>query len=126
MHITQLNLPNVIAPIPLAAAFLQRWWSDNQVSATVTFDPETEAKDLKHALSYFQYQLKGVSLLPRLTREDAQRYPQMPYEAITEAEYNERLARTSKLMLPLAPPPGTDPVATEVASKFCDAESCSI
>jgi hypothetical protein len=32
------------------AAFLQRHWADNQVSCTVTFDPETEGPQLKHAL----------------------------------------------------------------------------
>jgi ribonucleoside-triphosphate reductase len=47
------------------AALLQRHWADNQVSCTVTFDPKTEAAQLEHALNYFQYQLKGVSFLPR-------------------------------------------------------------
>ncbi|CAM9786098.1 unnamed protein product, partial [Ectocarpus sp. 12 AP-2014] len=55
------------------AAFLQRYWADNQASflcfgaltCTITFDPETEGKHLAHALDYFQYQLKGVSFLPR-------------------------------------------------------------
>lgn len=37
-----------------------------QVSCTITFDPETEGKHLTHALDYFQYQLKGVSFLPRI------------------------------------------------------------
>lgn len=39
---------------------------DVQVSCTVTFDPETEGHQLSHALDYFQYQLKGVSFLPRV------------------------------------------------------------
>ena len=42
------------------AAFLQKYWSDNQVSCTVTFEPETEGSQLKYALEYFQYQLKGI------------------------------------------------------------------
>jgi ribonucleoside-triphosphate reductase len=42
------------------AAFLQKYWSDNQVSCTVTFEPETEGPMLKYALDYFQYQLKGI------------------------------------------------------------------
>ncbi|CAM9501257.1 unnamed protein product, partial [Choristocarpus tenellus] len=48
------------------AAFLQRFWADNQVSCTVTFDPDKEGPHLTHALDYFQYQLKGVSFLPRI------------------------------------------------------------
>ena len=47
------------------AAFLQRHWADNQVSCTATFDPKTEAEQLPHVLNYFQYKLKGISLLPR-------------------------------------------------------------
>lgn len=73
------------------AAFLQRHWADNQVSCTVTFDPETEASSLASALDYFQYQLKGVSFLPRLA--DATAYPQMPYEKISEEEYEAMMAR---------------------------------
>lgn len=67
------------------AAFLQRHWADNQVSCTVTFDPETEGPQLKHALDVFQYQLKGISFLPRMK---AGAFAQMPYEEITEEEYN--------------------------------------
>lgn len=46
------------------ASFAQRYWADNQVSCTVTFDPETEGKDIKNALDYAQYHLKGISFLP--------------------------------------------------------------
>ncbi|NBQ70843.1 MAG: fused protease/ribonucleoside-triphosphate reductase, partial [Nitrosomonadaceae bacterium] len=45
------------------AAFMQRYWADNQVSCTVSFKPE-EADQIAPALSYFQYQLKGISFLP--------------------------------------------------------------
>lgn len=41
------------------AAFMQRYWADNQVSCTVTFDPVTEGPHIPHALEYFQYQLKA-------------------------------------------------------------------
>jgi ribonucleoside-triphosphate reductase len=54
------------------------------VSCTVTFDPATEGKHLAHALDVFQYQLKGVSFLPKLERGA---YPQMPYEEITKEQY---------------------------------------
>ncbi|KAJ1550985.1 hypothetical protein HK096_003831, partial [Nowakowskiella sp. JEL0078] len=40
------------------AALLQKYWADNQVSCTITFDPETESRMLVNALEYFQYQLK--------------------------------------------------------------------
>lgn len=46
------------------AAFLQKYWSDNQVSATITFDKEKEGPHIHEALNYFQYQLKGVAMFP--------------------------------------------------------------
>lgn len=69
------------------AALLQRHWADNQVSCTVTFDPKTEGKDLEHALDQFQYQLKGISFLPRIEKGA---YKQMPYEEMNEQEFKER------------------------------------
>jgi hypothetical protein len=48
------------------AAFLQKYWASNQVSCTISFDPEKEPKEMMvHALEYFQYQLKGISFLPQ-------------------------------------------------------------
>lgn len=76
------------------AAFMQRYWADNQVSCTVTFDPETEKNQIAPALDYFQYQLKGVSFLPKV---NGGAYPQMPYEAITEKEYNDMVADLKRL-----------------------------
>ncbi|KAI9480202.1 hypothetical protein LPJ78_001223 [Coemansia sp. RSA 989] len=72
------------------AALLQKHWSDNQVSCTVTFDPHAEGPQLAHALDYYQYQLKGVSFLPRT---DYGAFPQMPYEAIDEATYRSMVAK---------------------------------
>ena len=68
------------------AAFLQRYWADNQVSCTITFDPVTEGPHIAQMLQYFQYQLKGVSFLPKF---DYGKYPQLPYEAISEEVYKE-------------------------------------
>ena len=45
--------------------FIKRHTPDNQVSCTVTFDPEKEGKEIPQVLNYFQYHLKGISLLPR-------------------------------------------------------------
>lgn len=66
------------------AAFMQRYWADNQVSCTVSFKKE-EADQIKHALNIYQYQLKGISFLPIIERGA---YKQMPYESITESCYN--------------------------------------
>jgi len=66
------------------AAFLQRYWADNQVSCTISFRKD-EAGQIKHLLNFYQYQLKGISFLPILEKGGA--YKQMPYETITEEEY---------------------------------------
>eukprot|EP01112_Ceratiomyxa_fruticulosa_P011106 TRINITY_DN2989_c0_g1_i1.p1 TRINITY_DN2989_c0_g1~~TRINITY_DN2989_c0_g1_i1.p1 ORF type:complete len:732 (+),score=133.23 TRINITY_DN2989_c0_g1_i1:1283-3478(+) len=73
------------------AAFLQKYWADNQVSCTISFDPVKEGPQIEHALNYFQYQLKGVSFLPR----DSKKYPQMPYEEIDEETYNKMVSQIS-------------------------------
>lgn len=98
------------------AAFLQKYWSDNQVSATITFKPETEGDQIAHALDYFQYQLKGISFLPALP---AGAYPQMPYEAISEERYQEMVAKLSPLDF------GATHEKAE-QEKFCSNEGCAI
>jgi adenosylcobalamin-dependent ribonucleoside-triphosphate reductase len=98
------------------AAFLQKYWADNQVSATITFDPATEGNQIAHALNYFQYQLKGVSFLPRF---EAGAYPQMPYEGISKAEYERRLAELSPLTF------GKTSEEAE-QERFCSNDTCTI
>jgi len=99
------------------AAFLQRHWADNQVSCTVTFDPETEGKEIPFVLNYFQYHLKGISLLPR---HDYGAYPQMPYEAIEEKEYNKQVKKLGKLSF------GVIKNEEAEVDKFCNNDSCEI
>ena len=67
------------------AATAQRYWSDNSVSVTVSFDPDTEAKAIGTALHMYDGQLKTVSFLAM----DPNSYPQMPYTQSDEAEYEE-------------------------------------
>ena len=67
------------------AAVAQRYWSDNSVSVTISFDPETEAEHVGTVLHMYDGQLKTVSFLPSGNFT----YPQMPYTQITEEEYQE-------------------------------------
>lgn len=69
-------------------AMLQREWSDNMVSATITFDPKTEGPQIERMLAQFAPIIKSVSMLP-LIKEGA--YEQMPYEAITKKEYEKMI-----------------------------------
>jgi adenosylcobalamin-dependent ribonucleoside-triphosphate reductase len=99
------------------AAFMQRHWADNQVSCTVTFDPEVEGPQLPHVLNYFQYHLKGISCLPR---HDYGAFPQMPYESIEEDEYKKQISELNRLSFRQVK--GNE---AEV-EKFCNNDSCEI
>ncbi len=98
------------------AAFLQRYWADNQVSCTITFKPE-EADQIIPALHYFQYQLKGVSFLPRV---DKGAFPQMPYEAITEEQYKKISSKLKPLNLNGIREEEVEP------ERFCNNDTCEI
>lgn len=99
------------------AAFMQEHWSDNGVSVTITFDPKTESKDIANALDQFQFKLKAVSLLPK-TEEGS--YPQMPYQEITEDEYNRMVSTVS-------PVDFSSMFSTEaIGEKYCTNDSCTL
>ncbi len=66
------------------AALAQRWWSDNSVSVTLSFDPETEGKHVGTILAMYEGQLKTVSFLPMM--QDGA-YAQMPYGKLTQADF---------------------------------------
>lgn len=97
------------------AAFLQRYWADNQVSCTVSFGPE-EANQIKPILDYLQYDLKGISFLPRI---QSGAYAQMPYEAITKSEYQKRCAVLKPLTI-------SDVAQEAEQERGCDSAVCTI
>jgi len=96
------------------AANMQRWWADNQVSCTITFNPATEGGQIANALDYFQYHLKGISFLPKC---DFGAFPQMPYEEITEEVYLSRSSALKPLKI------GKMSQDSE-GEKYCDGDSC--
>lgn len=71
----------------------QRWWSDNGVSVTVSFDSQTEEKDVPTILSMYDGQLKAISFLPMGNKV----YPQQPYTNISSSEYVAAEASHSKV-----------------------------
>jgi ribonucleoside-triphosphate reductase len=97
------------------SAFLHKYWADNQVSCTVTFRPH-EAKDIENALNYFQYDLKGISFLPKT---DSGAYKQMPYEAISKEDYD-------KFIVNVKPLDFNNVNQDSNIEKFCDGDSCII
>lgn len=95
--------------------FLQKYWSDNQVSCTVTFHPH-EKDQIATILDYYKYELKSISFLPKL---EIGSYAQMPYEAISEATYFEMVNQLRTLDFSCY---GED----AMAEKFCTNDGCEM
>ncbi len=69
-------------------AMLQREWSDNMVSCTISFDEEREGAQVEHMLAMFAPVIKSASMLPRRKKDV---YEQMPIEPISKEEYEKRV-----------------------------------
>lgn len=101
------------------AVVTQRYWSDNSVSVTVTFDPDRESSYIPAILHMHDGQLKTVSFLPMGNTV----YPQMPYTQITEEEYEG--AKSSIYPIDLA---GVyaGMAADAIGEAYCTTDSCEI
>ena len=77
------------------AALAQEVWSDNSVSVTISFDPETEAQHIPTVLSMYEGKLKTVSFLPMAEGT----YKEMPYTGITPDQYADAGMRLLKVDL---------------------------
>ena len=101
------------------AATAQRYWSDNSVSVTISFNPETEGGDVEKVLHMYDGQLKTVSFLPSGNFT----YPQMPYTQITEEEYNEAAGKLFPIdFAGIYAGMGLD----AVGEKYCTTDACEI
>jgi hypothetical protein len=69
------------------AVLAQRYWSDNSVSVTLSFDAEKEREHVATVLHMHEGQLKTVSFLPYFANGGA--YHQMPYTEVTPEEWTE-------------------------------------
>ena len=76
------------------AVTAQRYWADNQVSVTVTFQ-EHEKNQIGALLRSTEGQLKSISMLPLLEVGGA--YKQMPYESISIEKYEEMSSRVNQI-----------------------------
>jgi ribonucleoside-triphosphate reductase len=101
------------------AAWAQRYWSDNSVSVTISFDAETEAKHVGTVLHMYDGQLKTVSFLPQGNHT----YLQMPYTQITQEEYE---AYTMKLMPVDLTGVYAGMAADAIGEAYCTTDFCEI
>jgi ribonucleotide reductase alpha subunit len=100
------------------AAEAQAYWSDNSVSVTVTFDKEKERDDVARVLRMYEGKLKTVSFLAK----GNDTYEQMPYQSITEDEYNEYSAQIRKINWS----PIYEGYAEAAGEKYCSNDYCEI
>ncbi len=96
------------------AAAYQRYWSDNQVSITITFKPE-EKNEIKRVLECYEDKLKSVSFLPISEHG----YEQAPYEEISKERYEEMLAKVKPMNL-------NETQDRAIGEKFCDSDKCEV
>jgi hypothetical protein len=101
------------------AARLQKLWSDNSVSFTLSFDKDSESNAVEHVLRMFEGQFKTLSFLPM----GNEAYVQMPYEQITHDEYDAYQAKLKKMDLRAMYGKKAADAETE---KFCTTDVCEI
>jgi adenosylcobalamin-dependent ribonucleoside-triphosphate reductase len=103
------------------AVLAQRYWSDNSVSVTLSFDPATEGKHVGTVLHMHEGQLKTVSFLPR----DTDAYPQLPYQESGEVEHDEATWRLFSLDLsPIYD--GNLAAIDAIGESYCTTDACEM
>lgn len=103
------------------AAVAQRYWSDNSVSCTVSFDPQTEAQHVGTILNMYEGQLKTICFLPM----DSHGYVQAPYQQCTPEEYE----RAEMILFPVALDDiydGTVLSLDAVGEAYCTTDRCEV
>lgn len=100
------------------ASEAQRYWADNSVSVTVSFDPETEQQHIPTVLKMYEGKLKTVSFLPMA--KDV--YPQQPYTEISEEEYNSYIGKLGRVPLDVLYLNGQEPEG----DRYCTTDVCEI
>lgn len=101
------------------AVLAQRYWSDNSVSVTLSFNKETEGEHVGTVLHMHEGQLKTVSFLP----QGNDTYEQMPYQEIKSDEYEDASYKLFRLDLnPIYNGDALDAIGEE----FCTTDACDI
>lgn len=135
IHITGMN--RTLKEVPMweqvmLCIIMQQHWADNQVSATITFNPK-ETAQIEPMLDLCQYGLKGISFMPEIPNTA---YAQMPYESCTKERYhgllNDKAIRADHRRAEEAQPGTTFGALVRTISaeaevdqqQFCDSDRC--
>lgn len=100
------------------AAEGQKYWSDNGISATISFDAKTEADSVATVLSMYEGQLKAISFLPMGNEV----YAQQPYTKISEEEYNSYIGKLKPIDFSSLYNNGVD----AEGEQYCTTDVCEI
>lgn len=95
----------------------QRYWADNMVSLTATFK-EDEKDQISAVLRAFDGQLKSISMLPL----GGGGYKQMPYEQVSDEEWERHRARIKPVDMETLYSNGRD----AEGDKYCDGGACEV
>lgn len=103
------------------AVVAQRYWSDNSVSVTLSFDAKEEADAVERVLTMHAGQLKTVSFLPM----GNDTYAQMPYQRVEPSVIEEAKMRLFKV--DFSPIYDGDTQALEALGEaYCSTDACLI
>lgn len=103
------------------AVLAQRYWSDNSVSVTLSFDVASESAHVGTVLRMHDGQLKTVSFLPMGNKV----YPQQPYTQITGDAYED--ASMKLLRVDLGPLYDGDLAAIDaIGESYCSTDACEV
>lgn len=101
------------------AVLAQRYWSDNSVSVTLSFDTESEGQHVGTVLHMHDGQLKTVSFLPMGNMT----YDQMPYTQITKSDYDKYLSKLRPIDLS---PIYLGNAIDAAGEAYCSTDSCEV
>ena len=102
------------------AALLARYWADNAVSVTLTFDPDSETSQVGPVVKAYFDQLKTMSFL----KIDNNVYPQMPYESVEAEKFDTMRSVVKPIDWSLVYDGELGSHAQ--GDKFCDGDTCLV
>lgn len=103
------------------AVVAQRYWSDNSVSVTLSFDPKEEADAVERVLTMHAGQLKTASFLPM----GNDTYAQMPYQRVEPSVIEEASKRLFKVdFTPIYD--GDLDALDAVGEQYCTTDACEV
>ena len=102
------------------AVMAQRYWSDNAVSVTLSFNQQTEARYVPTVLHMHEGSLKTVSFLPM----GGKIYPQMPFTSSLADEYEAACREIEKVDMSVLYDGGK--LQDAVGEAYCTTDHCEV